>query len=174
MDRGPRKANSAGGTCGVANRRLTTHGALSLRTPESSVTEIFVDTGHWVALLLPSDRLHDTAIGMAEAIPPGSRLVTSELVLVELLNFVSKAGPITKQDALKIWAGLSSNADVTIVPASHELLESARGYYQKHADKHWSLTDCSSFIIMHDRKIHDALTYDHHFEQAGFRALLRG
>jgi hypothetical protein len=35
-------------------------------------------------------------------------------------------------------------------------------------DKEWSLTDCISFVAMNERNITDALTSDHHFEQAGF------
>ena len=40
-------------------------------------------------------------------------------------------------------------------------------------DKEWSLVDCSSFIVMQDRKITESLTNDHHFEQAGFIRLLK-
>lgn len=36
----------------------------------------------------------------------------------------------------------------------------------------WSLVDCASFVLMEDRQITAALTSDHHFVQAGFRALL--
>jgi hypothetical protein len=39
-------------------------------------------------------------------------------------------------------------------------------------DKEWSLVDCSSFIIMKQRRINEALTNDHHFEQAGLIKLL--
>jgi len=39
--------------------------------------------------------------------------------------------------------------------------------------KEWQLTDCISFIVMEDKEITDALTGDHHFEQAGFTALLK-
>ncbi len=44
--------------------------------------------------------------------------------------------------------------------------------YADRADKHWSLTDCISFIVMEDRGIRDALTGDHRFQQGGFNALL--
>ena len=39
-------------------------------------------------------------------------------------------------------------------------------------DKSWSLTDCISFVVMAERGITEALTGDHHFEQAGYRALI--
>jgi len=39
-------------------------------------------------------------------------------------------------------------------------------------DKDWSLCDAVSFILMREYGIEDALTSDHHFEQAGFRRLL--
>jgi predicted nucleic acid-binding protein len=45
--------------------------------------------------------------------------------------------------------------------------------HEQRADKAWSLTDCVSFIVMADGGMQRALTHDHHFEQAGFEALLR-
>jgi hypothetical protein len=45
--------------------------------------------------------------------------------------------------------------------------------YHQHADKEWTLTDCTSFVVMREREITKALTADHHFEQAGFVALLK-
>jgi hypothetical protein len=44
---------------------------------------------------------------------------------------------------------------------------------RERSDKDWSLTDCISFAVMEDEGIHEALTGDQHFEQAGFRALLK-
>jgi hypothetical protein len=44
--------------------------------------------------------------------------------------------------------------------------------YGARPDKDWSLTDCISIEVMAERGITDALTGDHHFLQAGFRALL--
>jgi predicted nucleic acid-binding protein len=44
--------------------------------------------------------------------------------------------------------------------------------YDQRPDKAWSLTDCISFTIMQDYGLRDALTGDHHFEQAGFNMLM--
>lgn len=62
---------------------------------------------------------------------------------------------------------------VRIVPAGRSLMSRGWELYSQRLDKEWSLTDCISFVIMEDRGIKDALTGDHHFEQAGFRALLK-
>ncbi|GCL48838.1 hypothetical protein NIES3804_03890 [Microcystis aeruginosa NIES-3804] len=45
--------------------------------------------------------------------------------------------------------------------------------YCQRNDKNWGIVDCISFIVMEERRITEALTTDIHFQQAGFRALLR-
>ena len=58
------------------------------------------------------------------------------------------------------------------VPHSGELSAGAVALFTDRADKGWSLTDCLSFIVMGRRNIREALTVDHHFQQAGLRAVL--
>lgn len=53
------------------------------------------------------------------------------------------------------------------------LIEAAVTLYMRRPDKEWGLTDCLSFVVMGGEGLGDALTADHHFEQAGFTALLR-
>jgi predicted nucleic acid-binding protein len=52
------------------------------------------------------------------------------------------------------------------------LLRRSLDLYLARADKQWGLVDCASFIVMADEQIDEALTNDHHFDQAGFRTLL--
>jgi uncharacterized protein len=61
---------------------------------------------------------------------------------------------------------------VTVVAATHELFDRAVRFFANRHDKSWSLTDCTSFIVMKDLAIGEALTADHHFAQAGFIPLL--
>lgn len=53
-----------------------------------------------------------------------------------------------------------------------ERFHGAAALFRRHGDKEWSFTDCISFIVMRELRIRDAFTTDHHFEQAGFAALL--
>jgi uncharacterized protein len=63
--------------------------------------------------------------------------------------------------------------EVEIVNLDSSLFLSAFELYRTHKDKSWSLTDCTSFIVMRERRLVDALTNDRDFRQAGFNALLR-
>ncbi|HEX8230861.1 MAG TPA: hypothetical protein VF826_16315 [Chloroflexia bacterium] len=62
---------------------------------------------------------------------------------------------------------------VEIVHIDKALDEQAWELLSKRPDKDWSLVDCSSFVVMRQRGIQEALTTDHHFEQAGFTRLLK-
>lgn len=59
-----------------------------------------------------------------------------------------------------------------VVRATSELIQRGRRLYRERADKEWPLTDCISFVVMQEQGLLEALTADHHFEQAGFKALL--
>jgi len=58
------------------------------------------------------------------------------------------------------------------VPASAELVAKGVALFANRPDKDWSLTDCISFVVMEEQGIGEAFTTDHHFQQAGFTALL--
>jgi len=49
--------------------------------------------------------------------------------------------------------------------------ERARAVFFRHRDKRYSFTDCTSFVVMKELKLKDALTTDRHFLKMGFRAL---
>ena len=99
-----------------------------------------------------------------------SRLVTTDYVLVELANLFSRTGD--RGLFVRVVQALRSKEDVEIVAASAPLFDEGLALYAARPDKQWSLTDCLSFVVMRKRGISDALSTDHHFEQAGFTILL--
>jgi len=62
---------------------------------------------------------------------------------------------------------------VEIITASSVHFEADFELFANRPDKEWSLTDCISFALMRRRDLTEALASDRHFEQAGFRRLLR-
>jgi len=66
---------------------------------------------------------------------------------------------------------LLESSAVSLVQVDEPLLTTAWEYFQKHSDKSFSLADCASFVVMHERGMEQALAFDHHFTQAGFQRL---
>jgi predicted nucleic acid-binding protein len=133
---------------------------------------VFADTGFWIALLNPRDELHEKARRVSESLGTAS-VVTSEMVLAELLNDFGARGESLKAAACTLVEQLARNANTAIVPQTDQQFQAALAVYGHRKDKPWGLTDCASQLIMQAHGIRDALTYDRHFEQMGFRALLR-
>lgn len=133
------------------------------------MNEVFADTFYFVALLSPSDVAYERARKATTNRP--AKLVTTAWVLTELANSLS--GHKTRQGFLTALRALQSDPDVEIVGPNRELFDDGIKLYAARPDKDWSLTDCISFVVMQQYGITDALTGDRHFEQAGFRALLR-
>jgi uncharacterized protein len=133
---------------------------------------VFAATGYWIALLNPRDDLHHKATAVARDHGLG-QIVTSEMVLTEFLNSFSDYGPRLRQAAATAVASLRDTSQIVIVPQTTLLFERALKRYQDMSDKSWSLTDCSSFLIIEEERLASALTHDRHFAQAGFQTLLR-
>ncbi len=61
---------------------------------------VFADTGFWIALLYSKDRWHQEAIELYRSLQQQKRkVVTSDLVLTEFLNFFSKFDASLRQKA---------------------------------------------------------------------------
>ena len=133
---------------------------------------VFIDTSYLIAILDPKDDRHEKAIKVSQSLE-NNQQVTSEMVLTELLNAFSTRGKFLRQVSLNVLDSLISDPKVEIVSQSGELFEQACQYYKQRLDKEYSLTDCASMVIMRQRGIDEVLTHDHHFQQEGFKALLR-
>ena len=137
------------------------------------MTKVFADTSYWIAILVPQDGLHDKAMRLSSELPQPVQFITTEMVLAELLNALANYGASLRAAATDLVQKLRSHPDTTIINQTHSQFEDAIGFYISRADKKWGLTDCASHQVMRNRELNIALTEDHHFEQMGFRALLR-
>jgi predicted nucleic acid-binding protein len=133
---------------------------------------VFADAGYWFALINPHDGLRPKATAVSKRLGR-CRIVTTEMVLTEVLNHFADKGQQLRKNALDVVKKLRSDPNLTIQPQTHEQFSRALARYEQRPDKKWSLTDCASFLAMDEEEIRDALAHDEHFQQAGFRALLR-
>jgi predicted nucleic acid-binding protein len=132
------------------------------------MTPWFADTFFFLALLNPADEAHGRAVAARDE---DHLIVTTDFVLLELADHMCDQRH--RAAFVRTYALLIANRATKIVPVSDDLLRRGRTFYTSRGDKDWSLTDCTSFVVMRERRLTDALTADHHFEQAGFNALLK-
>jgi predicted nucleic acid-binding protein len=133
------------------------------------VTPCFADTFFFLALLNAQDRDHHEKARAANIVD--RPVLTSDWVLIELADHLCDER--NRHLFGKVLEALHSDRRYEIIPVDQPTLDAAIDLYRKRSDKPWSLTDCTSFILMRQRHVAEALTADHHFEQAGFVALLK-
>ncbi len=128
----------------------------------------FADTSFYIAVSNPNYALHADAIAVATDLR--GEVVTSDFVLLEAGNYFARAG--FRSLFLQLVATVRADTRTRILPAHRDLWDRGFTLYSQRPDKDWSMTDCTSFVIMQDEQLIDALTADHHFRQAGFTCLL--
>ncbi len=129
---------------------------------------LFADAVYLMALVNPRDENYARAV----AFDAKDRiLVTTRYVIVELADGLSH--PLYRQRAIDLIDALEKSRNIRIIPSDESLFREGYSLYCGRLDKGWSLTDCMSFVVMEREGITDALTADHHFEQAGFVAILK-
>ena len=130
---------------------------------------LFADAFFYVACLNRADQHHEKV--MAVARQPAGRMVITRWVLMEVADAL--AASVSRSKLAGFVRALEMDVETTIVEARPTLFQRGLKLYDERPDKEWTLTDCISFVVMADEGLTDALTGDHHFEQAGFRALFR-
>jgi uncharacterized protein len=129
---------------------------------------IFVDTSAWLALADSHDRDHSRATEFHKRILRGEfgKQVTTNYVLTETLTIIRRRIGLTQAIALATAVRGGKEVGVFWVEPVHhgEAIE----LMAHRADKEWSVTDCSSFVIMRSLGIQDSFTFDRDFAQAGF------
>ncbi len=128
---------------------------------------VFADTSFFLALLNIKDPAHEKASSFEGAF----NLITTTWVMIEVGDALST--PNNRQMFSELWTTLNTSPDAEILPPDETALAGGLELFKARQDKFWSLTDCLSFQAMRAFGLTEALTTDHHFQQAGFIALLR-
>jgi uncharacterized protein len=129
---------------------------------------IFLDTSYILALTNSRDQYHEQASQLVGRFAGYPTLVTDG-VLLEIGNALARSH---RQEATRVIRQLLTSDEVEIIHVTSGLLEQGLTLYSAHQDKTWSLVDCISSVVMREAGVTGALTFDRHFEQAGFQVLM--
>jgi predicted nucleic acid-binding protein len=138
------------------------------------MADLFADTSGWGHLLDSRQPFHAQAAHIYHAArQQGQKVITTNYVLLEIVALFTSPLRIPRSSLVALLDGVKSSPYIEVVHVDAALDAEAWQLLRSRADKEWSLVDCASFVLMKRRGILEALTSDHHFEQAGFVRLLK-
>jgi hypothetical protein len=131
---------------------------------------LFVDTAGWMACADAADPAHARArAARDEALTAGLVLVTTDYVVDETLTLLRMRLGLPAAETW--WSQVDGSSRLKWQWIDAARAEKARSLFFRHRDKDYSFTDCTSFVVMRELRLKQALTTDRHFRQMGFQAL---
>ncbi len=133
-----------------------------------------MDTSGWATLFLATEDYHAEAarhFDQAKKIP--KTLVTTNYVISELVALLPVRQRISRERLIQCIDSIRLAPFIDLIHIDAPTDSEAWSLCKKRQDKDWSLVDASSFVVMQRFSIQEALTTDHHFEQANFIRLLK-
>jgi predicted nucleic acid-binding protein len=129
----------------------------------------FADTGWWVAWALPGDARHSQALGMLATLGRSEQVVTSNLVVGETWAFLRRKDSHRTAVAFLDRVEALTQADRLVVHRITAEQEAAAWVWLRQRDERvYSFVDATSFRVMRERRLHEALAFDQDFAAAGF------
>ena len=135
---------------------------------------IFVDTSGLMPYLVPVLPEHKAVVEIVQRHMRAGRIfVTTNYVLTELVALLSARSRFSRPQILRGVDSVQHSPRFEIVHITPELHAQAFQLLQARPDKNWSWVDAASFVVMQQNQLTQALTTDHHFEQAGFEVMIK-
>ena len=127
---------------------------------------VFLDTGYFVAFLVPRDQWFQKAVQAART---DFRGVTSSLVVNETVSLLQARGLLST--ALAWLSGIRADPKTLIIYLDAPLQVEGWSLFHRYAGSGANAIDCTSFAVMRSLNIKQAFTFDQHFRAAGFEIL---
>lgn len=129
----------------------------------------FADTGWWVAWSLPGDARHAEALAMLASLSRNEQVLTTNHVVGETWTFLRRKGghatAVAFFDRIDL---LASQERLVVHSVAPEQEVGAREWLRKRDERAHSYVDATSFRVMRDRRLREALAFDRDFAAAGF------
>jgi hypothetical protein len=100
----------------------------------------------------------------------GRKLVLTDYIIDETTTLANARSG--KRVAMRVLDLVEQSAGIRIEWVGTLRFEATTTFFLKHAGHGYSFTDCTSFIVMNELELTQALTTNKHFPEAAFEALL--
>ncbi len=131
--------------------------------------KLFIDSSYFIALQLRNEQNHQVALAHWQSLDRNQCFVTTSFIFDEVVTFFNSRG--FHSLAVSWGDRLLQSQRLELIEVDDQLFMDGWSYFKKYSDKSFSLTDCISFVVMKRFDLEIALTFDHHFLQAGFSKL---
>jgi len=129
----------------------------------------FADTSWWVGWAVPRDGRHGDAVAMLGLMSSGEKLLTTNHILGETWTVLRRRGSHGSAMAyLDRVDALVGDARLTIHGVTPAQERKAWLWLRRHDERTYSFVDATSFQVMRDRRLREALAFDQDFSSAGF------
>jgi len=138
------------------------------------LNQIFIDTSGWANLFIATESYHDQAKQwFSQSRQQHDQLITSNYVITELVALFHSPLRVPRSQLFQYIEAITTASYTNVIHIDSTIHDEAWQLLKNRSDKNWSLVDATSFVIMKKWKLSEALTTDHHFEQAGFIKILQ-
>ena len=136
--------------------------------------KVFIDTSGWANLFVSTESYHQQAKQWFEAARRQNlEMITTNYIVIELVALLNSPLRVPRSQLFKYVDAVRNAPYISLIHIDAAIDTAAWKLVKTREDKTWSLVDSTSFIVMQQFGIQQALTTDHHFEQAGFIRLLK-
>jgi predicted nucleic acid-binding protein len=136
--------------------------------------KVFVDTAGWANLFVSTQPYHSQAREwFYRARQQQIEMVTTNYVVAELVALLNSPLRVSRSQLFQYVDSIRAANYLTLTYIDAAIETQAWNLLKRRSDKSWSLVDATSFVIMQQLNLQEALTTDRHFEQAGFVRLLK-
>ncbi|MEX0621058.1 MAG: type II toxin-antitoxin system VapC family toxin [Solirubrobacterales bacterium] len=129
---------------------------------------IFVDTSFFYASMETKDSRHDLAVELVSRVS-GEHLVTTNHVRGETWTLLNSR--ISHPAATSFLNLLADSRQVSLQFVDEALEEDSIAWLRRHDERRYSFVDATSFAVMRENNISEALAFDGDFTAAGFTEL---
>lgn len=131
---------------------------------------VFIDSSGIIAAFDARDAGHSVAVDAWRSLArTGQALLTTQLVLAEIVTHLRRRAGW--EVSRRVGEALLSSRGIEIVGLDDDQLQAAWREFVRNPDPKLSFCDAASFVLMRERGIQGALTFDRHFADAGFEVL---